>query len=82
MTSENFDIDTAEIRGRLFWADGKPSEAAGDAIMELCDALDEARLKLARFESLVDEYNDEYACSWSYFAEFMDKACAIVRDEQ
>lgn len=37
------EIDTNEIRNKLFWADGKPSEAAGDTIGHLCDALDAAR---------------------------------------
>lgn len=36
--------------------------------------------KLARVEALVDEYNDEYACSWSYFAEFIEKACDIFTE--
>jgi hypothetical protein len=45
-------IDTTLIRARLFWADGRPSAAAGDAIGALCDALDEAEAALARVRAL------------------------------
>lgn len=66
-------IDTAFIRSQLFWADGRPSEAAGEAIGALCDEVDSLRLELA-------EAREEIAGWERMHSEAIDYGDALSRE--